>query len=706
MAILIASTMLGGNAPAADLALPADNPFARPSPLPYQFPPFDRIRDSDFGPAYAAGMAMQRAEITAIAGSPEPPSFENTIVALERSGQVLTRVKRVFENLAVSNSDPVILKLEDELAPKLAAHADAIHFDATLFGRIEALYRARAQLPLDAESRQLLLRYHVEFVRAGARLGAADKAQLSRLNQELAALTTRFRQNVLKAGADAAIVVDDIAQLDGLSSAQIDAAAAAARSRGFEGRWLIALDNTTTQPLLAQLRYRALRERLYRASVTRARYGACDNTRIIARIVKLRAERAHLLGYPSHAAYVLEDQDAHDSDAAERLLRQIGASALQSARRDAAELQRLIVARATAEHRPSFTLQPWDWPYYAEQLRRQRFDYDSEQVKDYFELSRVLQDGVFYVAHELYGLSFKQRSDLPVYHADVRVFEVLDADGSPLALFLADYYARANKQGGAWMDNFVGQSRLLGMKPVVINNLNLTKPAPGEPTLLSFDEVRGLFHEFGHALHGMLSNVEYPLLSGTNVPNDFVEYPSQFNEMWAREPAVVAHFARHWQNGAPLPPGLLRTIIASRNFDEGYRTSEYVQAALIDLAWHELSAAQTPDAGRVAAFDDMALEARGLAFASVPPRYHSTYFLHIFAGNYSAGYYAYLWSEILARDTGAWLHAHGGLNRANGATLRAKILSRGHSEDVQRLFEEFYGGPPDIAPLLEYRGLN
>jgi peptidyl-dipeptidase Dcp len=684
--------------PLAASELTPANPFFQTSTLPYQLPPFDRIHDSDFSPAYTAGMAAQLAEVAGIAGNPQPPSFDNTIVALERSGRLLERVNAVFTNLVGSNSNPAILRLEATMAPKLAAHEDAIYLNAALFARVETLYHARAQLQLDDESKQLLERYHTEFVRAGARLSNAEKLKLRQFNQQLSSLTTQFRQHVLRAGSDGAVLVDDVAQLDGLSRTQLDTAAAAARERKLDGHWLIALQNTTTQPVLAQLTDRALRERIYRASIDRARGGANDNTALIPRIVRLRAERALLLGYPTHAAYALEDNAAHDAPSAEKLLQQIGTAALTVARREAADIQQLMGAQ---------TLEPWDWQYYAEQVRAQRYQFDSEQVRPYFELNHVLQDGVFYVAHELYGLSFKERHDLPIYQDDVRVFEVFDADGSPLALFLADYYARDNKQGGAWMNNYVGQSRLLGRKPVIVNNLNIPKPAAGAPTLLSFEEVTTMFHEFGHALHGMLSNVQYPLLSGTNVPTDFVEYPSQLNEMWARDPAVVAHFAHHYQTGEPLPRALLDKVVAAQKFNQGFLATEYIEAAVVDLAWHEIAPAQAPMANQVMAFESAALAARGFDFAPVPPRYHSPYFLHIFASDdYSAGYYAYLWSEVLARDTGQWLIDHGGLSRANGDVLRTRILSRGRSEDPQLLFREFYGGPPEVAPLLEYRGLQ
>jgi peptidyl-dipeptidase Dcp len=702
---LLAGLMFAAIAPAAEDTL-ADNPFAQPSSLPYELPPFDRIHDADFMPAFTAGMAIELAETAAIAHNPEPPSFDNTIVAMERIGRVLTRVSMTFFSLSNSNSDDTILKIESDLAPQLSAHDDAIHLDPALFARIDALYQQREQLQLDAESRQLLERYHTEFVRAGAHLSEPDKQKLRAFNQQLASLTTQFRQNVLKAGRDGAVVVDQLTQLDGLSSEQIDACAEAAKARKLEGHWLIALQNTTTQPVLAQLKNRALRERIYRASITRALQGAHDNTAIIARIVRIRAERARLLGYPTHAAYELADETAQDPAEAEKLLRQIGDAALRASHRDASELQHLIDVEAAVAHEPAFKLEAWDWQYYAEQLRRQRYGFEAEQIKPYFELNRVLQDGVFYAAHELYGLSFQERHDLPVYQPDVRVFEVFDADGAPLALFLTDYYARDNKQGGSWMQSYVRQTKLLGLKPVVINNLNIPKPSAGAPALLTFDNVTTLFHEFGHALHGMFSNVQYPLLAGTQVPRDFVEYPSQFNEMWAREPAVLAHFARHYQSGEPMPQALQDKVIAAQTFDQGYLTLEYTEAALLDLAWHEITPQQAPVASAVMSFERTALASRAIAFAPVPVRYHSPYFLHIFSGGYSAGYYAYLWSEVLARDTGAWVHAHGGLTRANGDALRAGILSRGRSEDPRRLFEQFYGGPPQVGPLLQYRGLQ
>ncbi len=708
--LLKASRLAGADLPlaaaAGAAAMSPDNPFAQPSRLPYQLPPFDHIGDADYRPAFVDGMAAQRIEIDAIARNPEAATFANTIVAMERSGRLLERVETVFFSLNDSNGDDEMLKIETEMAPLLSAHRDAIYLDAALFARIDALYEKRVPLQLDTESLQLLERYYTQFVRAGARLSPGEQARLRDFNTELSALTTQFRQNVLKSSRSAAVVVERESELEGLPAAQIAAAADAARVHGLPGKWLIALQNTTMQPALSQLQDRAVRRRIFQASVARAIGEDSDNTDIIARVVRLRAERARLLGYQNHAAYVLQDETAGNPQAVDIMLQQVAGAALQDAQRRAAQIQQLIDAQAAAGHRDSFKLQPWDWEFYSEQLRKAQYDFDAAQIRPYFELNRVLHDGVFHVAHELYGLSFSERHDLPVYQKDVRVFEVFDADGAPLALFLADFYARDNKQGGAWMNSFVTQSKLFGLKPVVANTLNIPQPAAGTPTLLTFDEVTTMFHEFGHALHGMLSNVQFPLLSGTNVPRDFVEYPSQFNEMWAREPDVLANFARHHESGEPLPQALLAKVVAAQNFDESYRTTAYVAAASIDQSWHRIDAARAPPADEVMQFESAALDQQGLAYGPVPPRSHSPYFLHIFAGGYSAGYYAYLWSEVLARDTGEWLHRHGGLTRANGDYLRARILSRGRSADPQQMFQEFYGGPPDIGPLLDYRGLR
>ena len=682
-----------------------DNPFRHPSTLPYALPPFDRITDADYVPAFEAGMREQREEVAAIARNSAPPTFENTVVALERSGQLLDRVNTVFSNLNASNTDPEMDRIDTDMTPKLTAHDDAILLDTALFARVDSLYQRRASLQLDPESLQLLQRYHVKFVRAGAKLSDADKARLRAINEQISSLMTQFRQNVLKASKEGAVVVDNVADLDGFSPEQIGAAERAAQARDLQGKWLIPLQNTTNQPPLARLKNRALRERIYKASIERSNGGDADNNAVIAKMVKLRAERARLLGYPNHAAYQLEDESAASPAAVHEILTHIVPAALTAAKRDAAEMQKIIDVEAARNHTDSFKLKPWDWAYYAEALRKARYDFDESQVAPYFELDRVLHDGVFYAANRLYGLTFKLRTDLPVYQPDVRVFEVFDRDGKPLALFLADYFARDNKQGGAWMNSFVQQSRLFGLKPVVANNLNIPKPPAGRPALLTFDEVTTMFHEFGHAIHGMLSNVNYPLLSGTAVPRDFVEFPSQYNEMWAREPEVLAHFAKHYQTGQPMPQELLNKVLTAQKFNQGYATTEYLAAALLDQEWHLITADQAPKPGDITAFEAAALRKNGIDFADVPPRYHSDYFSHIFAGGYSSGYYAYLWSEVLARDTGKWMHDHGGLTRANGDYLRDKVLSRGRTEDPQTQFRNFYGSDPDIGPLLEYRGL-
>ena len=684
----------------------ADNPFLHPSTLPYQLPPFDKIKDADYLPAFEAGMREHRREVDAIVHDHEPATFENTIVALERAGQLLERVNTVFSNLNAANGNPEMDKIDTEMTPRLTAHDDAILLDSALYARVDSLFERRRDLKLDAESLQLLERYHVMFVRAGAKLSEPDKARLRAMNEEISSLMTQFKQNVLKASKEGAVVVDEVGDLDGLSPEQIGAAERAATARGLNGKYLIPLQNTTNQPPLARLKNRALRARIYAASIQRCNGGDADNNAVIAKMVNLRAERAALLGYPNHAAYQLEDESAGTPSAVHDILTHLVPAALASAEHDAAEMQKLIDAEAASNHTRPFELQPWDWAFYAEALRKARYDFDEAQVAPYFELDHVLHDGVFHAANELYGLTFKERKDLPAYQADVRVFEVFDRNGAPLALFLGDYFARDNKRGGAWMDNLVRQSQLFGRKPVVTNTLNIPKPQPGRPALLTFDEVTTLFHEFGHAVHGMLSNVHYPLLSGTSVPRDFVEFPSQYNEMWAREPSVLANFAKHYQTGAPMPEDLLNKVLTSQKFNQGYATTEYLAAALLDQEWHLITPSQAPAAAGVPAFESAALRRNGIDYAGVQPRYHSAYFSHIFTGGYASGYYAYLWSEVLARDTGQWMHQHGGLTRANGDYLRDKILSRGRTEDPQVMFKNFYGRAPDIGPLIEYRGLT
>lgn len=682
------------------------NPFAAPSTLPFQMPDFAAIKDSDFAPAFEAGMAQQRREVAAIANNPAPPTFENTLVALERSGRMLDRVEKVFDNYYTAIDDPVIDKLQEHYAPKRAAHLDAIYFNQKLFARIDALYHQRAALGLDAESLQLLERYHQSYVHAGAALVGMKRQQLSQLDQQIAAATTRFEETEHKAAKDGAVIVDNVAELDGLSPEDISSAAAAAQARQLSGRWLIALQHATVQPVLSTLKNRALRERVYRASIGRGNGGVDDNTGNVAQIVRLRAQRAQLLGYPSYAAYQLEEQGARTPAAVSSLLTQIVPPAIAAARSEAADNQALINAQAAASGSAGFDLEPWDWTFYAQQVQAKRFGFTDADVRPYFELERVMKEGLFYAAHELYGINFTERTDLPVYDPTVRIFEVTDADGSPLALFIADYFARSSKQGGAWETAYVSQSKLLGLKVVVVNCLNLSMPEPGQPMLMTFDEVGGMFHEMGHALHEMFSAVNYPTLAGTNVPQDFGEYPSQFNEMWVRDPKVLAHFARHVRTGQPMPQELMSKVLAAQTFGEGYVTTESLAASLLDQSWYQLPAAAVPSAGQVMEFEARALRENGLNYTVVPPRYHTPYFDHIFAGadDYSASYYSYTWSAVLARDSGKWFYDHGGLTRANGDYFRAKILSRGRTQEPEALFEGFYGKPPEIKPLLDYKG--
>ncbi len=692
---LLATT---SSAPAAPEPPPA-NPFFAPSPLLFQAPPFDKIHDSDFQPALEEGMKEELAEVEQIANDPDAPTFANTIEAMERTGSVLTRVRRVFFALADANTNDAIQKIQAEEAPKLAAHQDAIYLNPELFARVKSLYDQRDTLKLDAESRFLLERYYKNFVRRGAQLADADKVKLRALNQEESKLTTEFHDRVLAATNAGAVLVTDKAELAGLSDDAIAAAAERAKEHGEAGKWLLALQNTTQQPALASLQNRALRERLFAASVARGDQDGANDTRpIVERLAQLRAAKAKLLGYPTYAAYRLDDQMAKTPEAAEKLMTDLVPAATAKARGEAAKMQALI----DASH-GGFQLTAADWEFYAEKVRKAEYDLDESQIRPYFELDRVLEDGVFFAAHQLYGLTFQERHDIPVYQPDVRVFEVFDADGSPLALFYADYFARPSKSGGAWMDSFVEQSGLLGTHPVVFNVCNFTKPAPGQPALLSFDDVTTMFHEFGHALHGMFSDVKYPTIAGTNTPNDFVEFPSQFNEHWALEPAVFAHYAHHYKTGAPMPQELVDKIKKSRTFNQGYMTTEYLAAALLDMAWHTVAPGQPLQP--VDTFEPAALERFRVALPQVPPRYHTTYFSHIWNGGYAAGYYAYIWSEVIDDDAYAWFEEHGGLTRANGQRFRDMVLSRGGSEEESAMYRAFAGRDPSVEPLLEQRGL-
>ena len=677
------------------------NPFLVESTLFLQYPPYDLIQNEHYLPAFQLGMAEQIAEIEAIANNPEAPTFENTLVAMELTGKVLSRVSRVFYAMASANTNDTIESVRSEMAPQLAAHRDAILLNPALFERVQAIYAQRDDLDLDPESYRLIEETYTDFVRAGARLNDAEKEQLMAYNAELATLQTRFSQNVLGEVNAKAIVVDDPALLDGLGEAGIAAAAVAAEARGLEGQYVIPMLNTSGQPALASLTDRDLRLRIADTSLGRGSSGGeFDNRETLTRAALIRAERAELLGYPNHAAYGLENQTAQTVEAVNERLASLAPPSLVNAQREAAELQAMIDAEGG-----DFELTFADWSYYTEKLRKQKFDFDAAQLKPYFELDSVLINGVFFAAEQVFGLTFEQRTDLPVYHPDVRVWEVFEADGSTLGLFVEDMYARESKRGGAWMNSAVSQSELFGTKPVVANHLNIPKPPPGEPTLLTWDEVTTLFHEFGHALHGLFSDVKYPSFSGTSVPRDFVEYPSQVNEMWADWPEVLANYAVHYETGEPLPQEMLDKVLASSMFNEGYRTTEYLAAALLDQAWHQLSPEEVPSAEELLAFEAQALEAAGIAFDPVPPRYRSAYFSHI-VGGYSAGYYAYIWSEVLDADSVEWFKENGGMLRENGDHFRATLLSQGGSKDAMELFVDFRGREPDVQPLLIRRGLT
>jgi peptidyl-dipeptidase Dcp len=692
------AVVLVGCGRAAPVKFTPSNPFATASPLLYQAPPFDKIHDADYQPAIEEGMRQQIAEVHAIATDTAAPTFDNTIIALEKSGALLRRVSKVFFALTQSNTDDTLQQIQTEEAPKLAAHNDAIFLNDTLFRRVKSLYDRRTTLGLDSVQQFLVTRYYKDFVRAGALLSDSDKAKLRELNKEEATLTTDFQKRLLAATKAGAIVVTDSTQLAGLSPAELAAAAQAAATRKVTG-WVLPLQNTTQQPAQAELQNRAVRQRLFEASTTRAEKGDSNDTRqIITRLAQLRAEKARLFGFPSWAAYVLDDQMAKTPANAIKLLTDMVPAATGKAAGEQAAMQAMV----DAQH-GGFKLQPWDWQYYAERVRKAQYDLDESQIKPYFELNRVLQDGVFYAANQLYGLTFKERHDIPVYQPDVRVFEVSDGDGKSIGLWYCDYFKRDAKSGGACEDTFVDGAGLLGTKPVVFNVGNFTKPAPGQPALLIWDNVTTMFHEFGHALHALLTTVTYPRLAGTNVPTDFVEFPSQFNENWALYPAVFAHFAKHYQTGQPMPQALVDKIKRTKTFDQGFATTEYVAAALLDMAWHTLPVG--PLVANADSFEAAALEHFRIAVPAVPPRYRSTYFAHIWSSGYSANYYAYMWAEVVDHDAFAWFTEHGGMTRANGQRLRDMILSRGGTGDMAVLYRAFRGRDPSVQPLLEARGL-
>ncbi len=695
----VAAETYGARAQSSNAPFGPANPFYAPSTLPFHAPPFDKIKDSDYQPAFDAGMAQQLAEVEKIADNPAPPTFENTLIALQKSGRLLDRVNAAFNCVTGANTDPELEKVQEYEAPRLQAEQDEIDLNARLFARIKAIYNQRTSLHLDPESLRLIEYQYQQFVRAGANLSDADKTRLKKINEEDSSLSNAFQTKLLAAAKAGAYLATDASALAGLGQAQISAAADAAKARQQQG-WLIPLQNTTQQPDLTFLTNRATRQALFEASWNRAEHGDANDTRAtIARLAQLREQKAALLGYPNYAAWTLTDQMAKTPEAAVHFVDALVPAATAKAESEAQEVQSVI----DAQH-GGFTLAPWDWNFYAEQVRKAKYDLDESQVKPYFELDNVLQNGVFYAAHQLYGLTFKERHDIPVYQADVRVFEVFDADGKPLALFYCDYFQRDNKNGGAWMDVLVNQSKLLGTLPVVYNVANFDKPVPGQPALISFEDVTTMFHEFGHALHGIFADTEYPSLSGTQVARDFVEFPSQFNEHWASFPEVFAHFAHHYQTGEPMPAELAAKIQRAEKFNQGYRLTELLAAAELDLQWHTLPATaplQDPDA-----FEKDVLTKTHLWLAAVPPRYRSSYFLHIWYNGYAAGYYAYLWTEMLDDDAFQWFEDHGGLTRANGDRFRRMILSRGNTEDLAKMYVAWLGAEPSIEPMLKFRGLK
>jgi peptidyl-dipeptidase Dcp len=674
-----------------------ENPFALRSTLEYEMPDFTRINDESYLPAFHAGCEEHIHEVHEIIKQDEV-TFENTIVALERSGQMLTRVLSVFYNKSSSDTTDRLDEIEEEIAPKLSAHMDAIRLNQALFGRIKELYSNRDSLELNNEDAWLLERYYMDFTHAGAHLTDAQRDELTNLNEELSKLETLFGKNLLADTNDLAVEVDDIAELDGLSENEIAACAAAAKARGLEGKWLVGMVNFTGHPLLSSMKNRGLRERVMKNSLLKGNCDVKDNRKVILEIVKLRAKRAELFGVKTHAEHVLQDRNAQNPENVHKMLKQIAPAAVRNAKLEGADLQKTIDANGEG-----FTLESWDWDFYTEAVRLEKYNLDTSAMRPYFEIERVLEDGVFFAANKLFGISFKERKDIVTYHPDARAFEVLNEDGSKLALFIGDFYTRDSKRGGAWMNNLVDQNHLLGQLPVVVNNLNIPKPPAGQPTLLTYDEITTLFHEFGHTLHGILSDVKYPRFSGTSVERDFVEFPSQVNEMWLTWPEVLDNYAKHYETGEKIPQEWVDNLKASAAFNEGHATTAYLAAAILDLAWHSLDSNATVT--DVEEFEAKAIEAYGLNYSPVPTRYRSTYFSHIFAGGYSAGYYGYIWSEVLDADTVDWFKENGGLTRANGDHFRDTLLSRGGSINSMQMFRNFRGRDATIEPLLKRRGL-
>jgi peptidyl-dipeptidase Dcp len=674
----------------------SQNPFLKRSALPYEIPPFAEIAESHYLEAFYAGTEEQMNEIAEILANPSI-SFENTIVPLEMSGQSLSRMLNVFYNKSSSDTNDQIDAIEAEIAPKLAAHSDAIRLNPQLFARIKHLVDSKPQL--DDESSWLLQRYYKDFLQAGAALSENAREEVKKINEELSLLETQFSKNLLADTNDLAVFVDDVSELEGLSENEIAACRAAAQARGIQDRWMIGMVNFTGHPLLASLRNRELRQKIMANSLQKGlRNNEFDTQKILLRMVELRARRANLFGLNSHAEYVLQEQTAGHPDRVHAMLRKIAPAAVANARREAADIESIIAQGANHE------LASWDWDFYTEQVRADKYELDTSAMRPYFELERVLNDGVFFAAEKLYGMKFKPRPDLITYHPEARAFEVFNEDGSPIGLYIGDFYTRDSKRGGAWMNSLVDQNHLLNQMPVVVNNMNIPKPPAGEPTLLTYDETTTLFHEFGHAIHGLLSNVKYPRFSGTSVQRDFVEFPSQVNEMWILWPEVLDNYARHYQTGERLPQSWVDKLHESSAFNEGHATTSYLAAAVLDLAWHSL--ADVSAISDVAAFESKAISDYGLNFDPVPTRYRSTYFSHIFAGGYSAGYYGYIWSEVLDADTVDWFKSNGGLTRANGDHFRKTLMSRGGSLDSLQMFRNFRGRDAEIEPLLRRRGLN
>ncbi len=705
-AILVAGTTTAvlsatpKHAAARHHAIARANPFAVASTLPLQAPPFNKIKDSDYKPAFETAMKLHAAEITAIANNKAAPTFANTIVAMEKSGRMLDRVSQAFFSVVQANTNDTLDKTQTDIGPKLTAHNDAIYLDSKLFARVKAIYDHRATLKGDPEAVQLATLYYMQFTHSGANLSEADKVKLREINKQDSMLETEFQQKLIAGTKAGALVLDKESDLAGFTPDEIATAAKAAEDRGMKGKWVIPLQNTTQQPALLSLSDRSVRERLFNASWLRTSKGDANDTRgIIVQLAQLRAQKAQLLGYPNYAAYVLYDQMAKTPEAVQNFIGQLVPATAAKAKDEAGQIQAAIDADGT-----HFDLKPWDWTRYSEKVRKAKYDLDESQLKPYFELNKVLKDGVFYAATQLYGITFKERHDIPVYQPDVRVFDVIDKDGSQLGMIYFDYFKRDNKAGGAWMSNFVGQSKLLGTKPVVYNVANFTKPAPGQPALLSFDDVTTMFHEFGHALHGLFAAQKYPTVSGTNVARDYVEFPSQFNEHWALYPQVLKHYAVNYKTGETIPQALVDKIKNSQTWGQGYSLGELLAASELDMQWHMLPAsAPKQDAD---AFETKALADTHTDFPNVPTRYRSSYFLHIWANGYSAGYYAYQWTVMLDDDAYDWFDKHGGMTRANGQRFRDMILSRGHTQDYGPMFRAFYGKDPDIAPMLEHRGLT